>query len=237
MSIFLLILSVAIGGVIPFFWKTSEVNFKHALTFSASYLLCVTLFHLFPELFEEAEEQSVSTLLIGGLLIAGFLFQKVLEFFSGGVEHGHIHQHHKITPHILLIALCIHALLEGTVLTSTSSHHHHSSHLLFGIVLHKIPAAFALTSILLHEKITIKKTVIYLAIFSMASPLGLILSKLLVAQMSEKYTIYLFAIVTGNLLHITTTIFFESSIEHRLSKTRWLVVLLGIVLALGVEFL
>jgi len=237
MTVFLLILSVIVGSFIPFLWKTTEKKFKLALIFSASYLLCVTLVHLFPELFEEAEEHSISSILIGFLLLLGFLFQKILEFFSGGVEHGHIQQHNKVRPHILLTALCIHALLEGTVLAGTSSHHHHSDHLLFGIILHKIPAAFALTSILLHEKISLKKTIVFLIIFSFASPLGYILSEILMSQMPEKYTVYLFALVTGNLLHIATTIFFESSSKHRFGGLKWFIVVLGVSLALAVEFL
>ena len=236
MTPLLLIICVLVGGIIPFLWKPSEANFKHALVFSAAYLLCVTLVHLFPELFEEAKEHQISSLLIGVFLLLGFLFQKILEYFSGGIEHGHIHTSTAFRPYTLLIALCLHALLEGSVIAGTTSHHHHSDHLLFGIILHKMPAAFALTSILLDAKTNIKKTIVFLVIFSLASPLGLLLSELLLSKMPERYTIYLMALVTGNLLHIATIIFFESSHKQRFNVKRWVVILLGILLALGVEF-
>jgi hypothetical protein len=47
----------------------------------------------------------------------------------------------------------------------------------------------------------------------------------------------LFALVTGNFLHISTTIFMESSPGHRLNLTKLLVVLAGTTLALATEFL
>jgi len=236
MTIFLLIVCVLLGGIVPFIWKPSALRFKNILSFSAAYLLCVTLVHLFPELFEEANEHQVSSLEIGVLLLVGFFVQKILEYFSAGVEHGHVHSPYKVVPHVLLIALCLHAFLEGSVLVGTSSQHHHSDHLLFGIVLHKIPAAFALTSILLHEKTNVKKCIFFVCIFSLASPAGLLMSELLISNMPESYAVYLMALVTGNLLHIATIIFFESSHEQSFNIRKWLVILLGVLLALGVEF-
>ena len=45
----------------------------------------------------------------------------------------------------------------------------------------------------------------------------------------------LFALVTGNFLHISTTIFLESSPSHKLDATKLLVIFIGSALALVTE--
>ncbi|HMI67709.1 MAG TPA: hypothetical protein VK517_16825, partial [Cyclobacteriaceae bacterium] len=57
----------------------------------------------------------------------------------------------------------------------------------------------------------------YLVIFSSASPLGLYLSDYLLAHewMTSRAFTFLFALVSGNFLHISTTIVFESSLDHK----------------------
>ncbi|MFK7901107.1 MAG: ZIP family metal transporter [Cyclobacteriaceae bacterium] len=236
MEIALLLLSVLIGGMIPFVYKAKEINYRYLLTFSGAYLLCITVVHMLPELFYEADS---SLIVISSFLLGGFFLQKVLELFSGGVEHGHVHVHSSFSPIVLVLSLCLHAFLEGTALSSVGHHHnhdHHGGHLLYGIILHKIPAAFALSSLLMAQGIKKRKHITYLIIFALASPLGLFSINLLSDVLHGSITEYLFAIVTGNLLHIATTIFFESSPEHRLDKKKWFFLLLGVGLALVAEF-
>jgi zinc transporter ZupT len=66
----------------------------------------------------------------------GILFQIILEFFSKGAEHGHVHGHEKLNqmPWLLFISLCIHAFLEGFPV----GHHHE---LALGIAIHHLPIA------------------------------------------------------------------------------------------------
>jgi len=237
MIVFLLISGVLIGGLIPFWSKMTEKIFRYALTFSASYLLCAILVHLLPELFDEANHEGLSAVTVGFFLLFGFFIQKLLENFSGGVEHGHIHHHRSFSPVGLLIALCVHAFLEGAVLADTGHEHHHVDHLLFGLLLHKAPAAFALSSILMESKVDKRKALLFLFLFALASPFGLWCTSFALIRLDEIYSTYILAIVSGNLLHIATTIFYESSPEHKLHWNKWLATILGVGVALLVEFL
>ncbi len=78
-----------------------------------------------------------------------------------------------------------------------------------------------------------------MAIFSVMTPLGMLGGKYLSAAAWVKldWLTILFAMVTGNFLHISTTIFMESSPGHRLDLTKILVILAGTALALVTEFL
>src|SRR5690554_3239683 len=155
-------------------WKIK--NFKLVLVFAGSYLFSITILHILPELFADTE----SAYFMGVYILLGFLLQQVLVFMSTGIEHGHIHQHadHGITNSVwtLMAGLCMHAFLEGTLLAKEPSllgHHHGSETLLFGIILHKIPEAFALVAVLL-GRLNKKKVLILLVIFALASPLGML---------------------------------------------------------------
>lgn len=224
--------------------KGKEFNFKLTLVFAGSYLFSITIIHILPELFLSDHAPGS----IGIFILIGFFLQLLLEYFTSGVEHGHIHNtsrsHHKhvhVSPVVLLIALCIHAFLEGTLLSHPSDLHHYNdvTALLFGIILHKMPAAFALMAVLLYELNHKNKAIVYLLIFSLASPLGLLTSHFFNQNnlISEHSFIILYALVSGNFLHISTTIFFESSPEHKFNAKKLGISLFGALIAVLANYL
>jgi zinc transporter ZupT len=217
----LFFVALGAGGLAFYVPPISNGNYKLALVFAGSYLFSITIIHILPELFH----QDINPGLIGICVLGGFFLQQILEFLSSGVEHGHIHvhqgdhQHRESSALVVLLALFIHSFLEGGLLAHprTIEHHHDSNTLLWGIVLHKAPEAFALMSVLLCELKGRIRAVVYLVIFSAASPLGLYLSDYLLAHewMTSRAFTLLFAVVSGNFLHISTTIVFESSLDHK----------------------
>ena len=106
MNYLLPLLSVLIGYSIALFLKPkNKTNLKLLLAFSGSFLLSLTVMHLLPDVYESPNNN------IGLFIMAGILFQIILEFFSKGAEHGHVHGHDTIyhIPWLLFISLCIHA--------------------------------------------------------------------------------------------------------------------------------
>ncbi len=243
-SIYILFFTALIAGAVAFYVpKLNTGSYKLWLVFAGSYLFSITIIHIFPELYS----QSLDPGKVGICVLIGFFLQQALEFLSSGVEHGHIHVHEKNHQHkessaiLVLLALCIHAFLEGGLLAHprTVNHHHDSNTLLWGIVLHKAPEAFALMSVLLCEVKSRSRAVLFLVIFSLASPLGLFLSDYLLANQlmtSQAFTI-LFAIVSGNFLHISTTIVFESSADHKFNSRKMGVAVLATAIAVAAELL
>ena len=236
-------IALAAGLVAIYVPKINGDNYKLLLVFAGSYLFSITIIHILPELYS----QSLNPGLIGICVLIGFFIQQGLEFLSSGVEHGHIHVHEKNHQHkessaiLVLVALCIHAFLEGGLLAHprTVTHHHDSNTLLWGIVLHKAPEAFALMSVLLCEVKTKTRAIFFLLIFALASPVGLFLSDYLLANelMSSQAFTILFAIVSGNFLHISTTIVFESSADHKFNSRKMGVALLATSIAIIAEII
>jgi len=234
--------------------KTKDTNFKLLLVFAGSYLFAITVIHILPELYR----QNLGIELIGLFVLAGFFLQQLLEYFTSGVEHGHIHKHdrhghdhhkHK-QPHtgsraisalVLLFALCIHAFLEGGMLAKpiAMGSIYNVNAILLGIALHRAPAAFALMTVLASQLHSRTKALPHLIGFSLAAPFGLLLSTYLANHevISATGLMYLYALVSGNFLHISTTIVFESSPEHRFNAKKMAVSIVGALIAVGVEYI
>lgn len=231
-------------------------NFRLILVFAGSYLFAITVTHILPELYRQNEQIE----LIGLFVLAGFFLQQLLEYFTSGVEHGHIHTHeahshdhvHHHTHHhsktqetmsaiILLTALCVHAFLEGSMLAqpATMGMGYDVNAILLGIALHRAPAAFALMTVLSSQLQSKSKAIPYLVVFSVAAPIGLLISTYFVESevLSDTALIYLYALVCGNFLHISTTIVFESSPEHRFHAKKLAVAIVGALLAVAVEYI
>lgn len=212
------LLAVILGYVIAIFLKPqSSLSFKLLLAFSGAYLLSLTVFELLPEVYATPGKT------IGIFIMAGLLLQIVLEFGSKGVEHGHIHSHGstKTFPFALLVSLCIHAFLEGFPLNT-------SDHLLYGVIIHKIPVAAILSTFLIQSGISKAKVFLFLGIFAMMTPLGSLFQNY---QELHEYEPHINAVVIGIFLHVSTTILFEASKNHTFNASKLAVIILGILLA------
>jgi zinc transporter ZupT len=217
--------------------------------FAGSYLFGITVIHILPELYH----QPVGMELIGLFVLAGFFLQQVLEYFTSGIEHGHIHLHHEhgqqhqahhhrqVSAIVLLMALCLHAFLEGAMLAQPihMGPHYDMNAILLGIALHRAPAAFALMTVLAFQLGSKKEAIPYLVGFSLAAPLGLFISSFLseIEILGSEGMIYLYALVSGNFLHISTTIVFESSPDHKFNARKLAIAIVGALLAVAVEFM
>lgn len=238
--VIVLFLAAFIPGIIIIYLKRPlKINLKNMLIFAGAYIFSITIVHLLPELIHQAPNPKM----IGIYVLAGFFMQIFIDFLTSGVEHGHIHHDHdhqvSFSPLLLMIGLCLHALMDGSVLIFSGDHTNEnlSVGMLIGIILHKIPAAIVLISVFLATIKSLKKVFVWLVIFSIASPLGLIFSDYLHSSQifsQDTFTI-IFAIVSGNFLHISTTIYFETSPDHSFNRKKILFSLLGASLAIAVE--
>lgn len=242
----LLFLTAMMAGLLVFFAPAfRDRYFKLVLVFAGSYLFSITILHIIPELFNSGYHSGR----MGLYILLGFLLQQVLEFWSSGIEHGHIHKHSSETSKgviTLMLGLFVHAFLEGTLLShgavmdgdSLAGHAHSDNTVLLGIIMHKGPAAFALAAVL-SASLSKKWTIVLLTVFALASPLGMLSSSLFISNgiLSKEGIGLLYGLVTGGFLHISTTIFFESSPHHKFQMNKLMVTFLAAAVALASEYL
>ncbi|MEO5977890.1 MAG: ZIP family metal transporter [Chryseolinea sp.] len=250
----LLLTPLLSGLLIYLIPKGKESSFKLLLAFAGAYLFAITVIHILPDLFRSRLDLKFTGLAV----LAGFFLQQLLEYFTSGVEHGHMHTHQhrskqdhvshshssqgkSLSAMVLLFALCVHAFLEGAMLAKPAiiGSFYNINAILLGIALHRAPAAFALMTVLSHQLRSRIKALPHLLVFSLAAPLGLLFSTYLVNQeiLSADGLLYVYALASGNFLHISTTIVFEGSPDHRFNAQRMSMTLIGTLAAVAVEFI
>jgi zinc transporter ZupT len=220
MNYLLPFLSVLLGYIIALVLKpNNKTNLKLLLAFSGSFLLSLTVMHLLPDVYESKNEA------IGIFIMLGILFQIILEFFSKGAEHGHVHGKENMShiPWLLFISLCIHAFLEGFPVG------HHKDNLAIGIAVHHLPIAIILTTFFINSQLNTKAIFAFMITFAVMTPLGTFVSDY--APVLNQFSTQITAVVIGILFHISSTIIFESSEGHKFNIAKVSMIILGIVLA------
>jgi len=225
-----------LGAVLVLIFKGVVKSYlKLFLSFSGAYLLSITFLHLIPEVYE------TSTHNIGFYVLIGFIVQLILEFFSNGIEHGHMHAPTKGFPIMIMVSLCIHSLLEGLPLEREIHHelhemHNHDNHsLLLGIITHKIPVAITLMTLLLNARISNIRSLLWMAIFAIMAPLGTFLGHVYgdeLMALSHNFFDKILGVVIGMFLHISTTIIFESQEGHRFNLLKLVIMIFGASIAM-----
>jgi zinc transporter ZupT len=223
------LLAVILGYIVALFLKPkSKKNLKLLLAFSGAFLLSLTVMHLLPEVYEanlhQHEGHNHGHTSTGIFIMIGIVFQIILEYFSKGAEHGHVHGHETMyhIPWLLFFSLCLHALLEGMPI---SNH----NHLAYGIAIHHFPIAIILTTFFSNAQLNKKAILFFMLVFAFMTPLGTFVAENL-SFLSNYYT-QISGIVIGILFHISSTIIFESSEGHKFNLAKLSVIVLGIVLA------
>lgn len=238
LNAFYLLAAVACGGLlVQVLEKRNQKKFiKLSLAFSGGFLLAIAFTHFLPELYRANELQT------GIWILVGFLVQLFLEYFSGGIEHGHIHVHeNKQIPYMMLLSLSIHSFIEGIPLAGTQSIDHHHDHiigdhhqsLLIGIILHQLPVAIALMTLLRKSGISMVKSWLLLMVFGIMTPLGMFSGLFVNQSETSQYMDILLSVVVGMFLHISTTIIFETNEDHRFNLSKLIAILMGVGLSFG----
>ncbi|GGG50404.1 ZIP family metal transporter [Bizionia arctica] len=214
------VFAVLIGALIVLVLKQKRSLFtKLLLSFSGAFLLALTLFDLLPEVYAHLEAKQT-----GLFIMFGILLQIVLEFFSKGAEHGHIHIHKNSTqfPWLLFISLCIHSFLEGFPI-------HQHNDMVYGVLIHKIPIATLITSFLVQSHYSKLQIAGFLIFFAAMTPLGTFISNN--TNLAENYINLINAVVIGIFFHISTVILFESSEGHKFNLSKLLAIFFGVAIA------
>ena len=214
------IYAVIVGVIIAYLTKDKTViNTKLLLAFSGSFLLALTLFELLPEVYHHIEAKRA-----GFYIMCGIMLQIVLELFSKGAEHGHVHVHKNSNhfPWLLFISLCIHSCLEGFPI------HQHNT-MVYGVLIHKIPIATLISVFLFQSKHSTLQIALFLLVFALMTPLGTFISNM--TNLSENALNSINALVIGIFFHIATTILFETGEGHKFNLSKFITIILGIATA------
>jgi zinc transporter ZupT len=218
MNYILPLLAVALGALFVLIGKsTIRKQLPLLLSFSGAFLLATTITAVFPEVFVHGNGH------ISYWLLAGIVVQIVLENLTKGAEHGHIHTHgNSSLPWALVIGLSLHAFIEGFPIARHQK-------LLWAVAIHKLPIAMLIVAALWQTKSSMILKFSILIVFGLMTPLGSFCN--ITIPKLQPYALNITALVAGAMLHISTTILFESAENHKFNLPKVMVILSGLGLA------
>jgi zinc and cadmium transporter len=192
------------GGLFPLTSGWSNRSLLMPVSFSGGVLLGAVFFEMIPE---------SAQLLQGGIgasLLAGFLMIFVLEHFAlvhphpeGAAAHGQAHHIHLgVTAYA---GLSFHALLDGLALSSTYSRPEVGGVVLLAIIFHKIPTAFALTSLLILDRWSRSAIVGWMSLFAFSTPVGAVITWIILRQANNIVLGNAVALSAGTFLAVATS--------------------------------
>lgn len=234
LAIIFLVAPILITGIVAFNIHIDQKRLRLILAFSAAYLFAIAIMHMLPEAFETTDSKFV-----GLFIVLGFVLQLLIDTFSTGIEHGHVHLHSntcsKHLPYGIIIGLMLHSFLEGLPIYDPNSPEssYVNYQLIVGLAIHNLPITIAFVS-LLKEHQSAGKNWLLLGLFSVMTPIGYLSSFALQSFGLQNYEIYsqaAFALVIGIFLHISTAILFETSDQHRYNIKKVIVMACGIIIA------
>ncbi len=193
-----------VGGMLPLIATWSNRSLLLPVAFSGGVLLGAAFFDMIPE----------SAMLLGSRvgmpLMVGFLLIFVLEHFLIVHPHPEEAAAHGQAHHIHLGAtayagLSFHSLLDGLALSSTYSKPALGGVVTLAIVLHTIPTAFALTSLLLMDRWSRTAILGWMTLFAFSIPVGAIATWFVLEGTSDRVIGFAIALSAGTFLAIATS--------------------------------
>ncbi len=164
----------------------------------------------------------------------------------GGHHHAHPGGHkHRAFPIAAFLSLCVHGFIEAMPLAGGVHAHHHHHHgdvhialdpssLMIGLMIHTFPVAMVLAALLLATKLTKRWQWFYITVFAVVPLAGMLLSDALLHHSSIDANQLLSALggmLVGILLHIATTMLFETADGHHFNLRKLLIIGVGLGLA------
>ncbi|NDB64405.1 MAG: hypothetical protein EB156_01455 [Euryarchaeota archaeon] len=166
---------------------------------------------------EEGEHEESGLPILGLAVLLGFLVMLLLEASGAGHavheehhrhkdDHGHDHIHHGRSGWTLVIGLSIHALADGLAIGASLAVGDAalSTAVIAAVLIHKAPAAFSLGVFSKHERGTDTDAVRDVLLFSMATPVAIIISSIALADIEHGTLGLIMLFSAGSFLYVAT---------------------------------
>lgn len=219
LALLILLLSVA-GGTVPILASKGAPGaaMRRITSLSGGVLLGSALLIIVPEGFHLADEAGgdLPEVALGGAFLFGFLVMIALEGWGLGhsiheehhdhaESHGHGHVHHPTASASLPIGLSFHAVADGLAVGAASAGGETGAAALIAVavLLHKVPAAFSLGVFSSHERATSRRAIQDVVLFSLVTPVTLVLASQFLSGESE-WLVLILMFSAGTFLYVAT---------------------------------
>lgn len=211
-------------GAIPAFRSWKENHLHHFVSFSAGVLIATAFVHILPEVVENSDPH-----LMGFGILGGFLFLFVLEKFImiHPCEESHCEFHQFGLS--AFIGISLHSMFDGMAMGSSFLDEHLARPVFFAIIVHKMPSAFALASLLKASRWSNRRILIHLVFFSLIIPVTALVTANFLFTLPKSYGSFAMNFSLGSFLYIATSDFLpEIHRRHDQKMKNFVAFLLGV---------
>lgn len=236
LAAFSFLAAMAIGSV-PFLVSASNntIHLDRLTALAAGFLIGAAMLIAVPEglLLYGAIPGETEYLQVGLALMAGFVFMLLMETFGFSHDiheehHDHVHEHgHSHVNHptamvpYAVVGLTIHAVIDGMIIGIALAQDALalSVSLILAITMHKLPAAFSVSAFSLHERHDRKRSFFDLTLFSLSTPVAILVFYLLAADISVQWQGLATLFAAGTFLYVASVDVLPSIHEPKRSKS------------------
>lgn len=213
--------AAAAGGLMPLIQRPGRRFEAFTLSFGAGIMIGTGFVHLIPEAVELVGISAGLAVLTGYLTL--LVFEKFVMIHP--CEEMDCHFHHLGLSAYLGISL--HSLVDGLAVGSSLGSLALSTVVFLSILVHKVPYSYALGSLLCLGNRSRTRLVTMILAFALMTPLGAILTHLLIHELPEGALGYAMAFSAGNFLFVATSDLLPQIRLHDRRERRQLVYLLA----------
>ena len=200
----LVIFAVALAGALPpLFRKWSDRQLHLFISFGAGVFLGAIFLHLLPDAILEGSSGTASAMVLLGFVLI-LLIERILfgsHKFHCGQDCGH---RHEVVGFVALIGLSVHSLTAGFGLGVGMLEPELGLVIFIAIIAHKATAAFSLSTIFRLADFSVKKTIGYILLFSIMTPLGALISLPFIHALQDVSLAIPTGITAGTFLYVAT---------------------------------
>jgi len=200
--------SVVVGGIVPLFLGWVRRYLHLFLSFSAGLMLGATVIHLLPASIELIGHRASLWTLAGFIFL--YIFQKFLTVHLCEILECRVHKLGISAG----IGICVHSLTDGIALGCGLLVKELGFVVFLTIFFHKLPEAFALTTILLHEEHSRAKIVAMNLVLILMVPLGALLVRSWTGMGETEVAGAALAFSAGTFLHVSLSDLLPHVHEH-----------------------
>ena len=194
----IIFLAAFLGGAITLIRKWSDELLHIFISFGAGIFLGTVFLHLLPEAFSVEHKAETAAFILVGFMLVFFLERFLFLNKKKGYDTSH-----KVISLTALLGLSVHSVIAGIGLSVGSEYKGLDEMIFYSIISHKTTAAFALTSLFLLARISLKRCLLYLTLFSLTTPLGVIVFAPMLPTANGHVIDILLGLTAGTFLYVS----------------------------------
>lgn len=218
--------AAALGGLTPAFRPRSHRHDGFIFSFASGVLLGTAFLHMLPE---AARTIGGST---GFAILGGFMLLLLVEKFvmvHPCEEMGCDFHHLGLTAYI---GISLHSLIDGLALGAAFTDPRLSVIVFLAMVIHKLPCAFSLGSLLMMGHYSRTRIITLILIYAMMTPIGTVLTWALARNLPQSMVGWALGFSAGTFLFIATSdLLPQLKLHDKRAKVQLVYLLLGLALA------